>query len=165
MNTEGPPFCIAICDIKQKESSPNLGAASLMAPLHNAPAFKRACDLFSSVRQPTQAVSHERVSGIFVPRNLSRSFCVSDTRRRLQERVTSNFDFSRFVSIGSNHLSSASFRCDHCRAKLRSRVHHYWRMRFCSANCAAAYQKRLSEGTQEKIVKLDVDRTSLKMAS
>ena len=57
------------------------------------------------------------------------------------------------------------FRCDHCRAGLGFRVHHYWRMRFCSANCATAYQKRLLEGTREKIVKLDVDRTSLKMAS
>jgi hypothetical protein len=83
-----------------------------------------------------------------------------------KERVTSNFDFLKFTLItGSDPVSSASFRCDHCRAELGFRAHCYWRMRFCSANCVGAYQKRLSTGTQEKIVKLDVNHTSLKMAS
>lgn len=82
------------------------------------------------------------------------------------ERVTSNFDFSKFRLItGSKLGGSTQLRCDHCRAKLGFRVQHYWRMRFCSANCAAAYQKRLSVGTQAKIVKLDVAHTSLKLVS
>jgi len=86
--------------------------------------------------------------------------------RGCKERVTSNFDFAKFRLItGSNLGSSTSLRCDHCRAKLGPRVHHYWRMRFCSANCVATYQKRLSAGTQAKIVKLDVDHTSLPSVS
>ena len=60
--------------------------------------------------------------------------------RGYKERVTSNFDFRKFTLItGSNPVSSASLRCDHGRAKLGFRVHHYWRMRFCSANCVGAY--------------------------
>lgn len=83
-----------------------------------------------------------------------------------KERVTKNFDFPKFTLIaGSDPVGSASLRCDHCRAELGFRAHRYWRMRFCSANCVDAYQKRLSAGTREKIVRLDVDRTSLKMAS
>ena len=83
-----------------------------------------------------------------------------------KERVTSSFDFSKFTLIAGSKLgSSTSLRCDHCRGNLGFRVQHYWRMRFCSANCATAYQKRLSAGTQAKIVKLDVAHTSLKLAS
>jgi hypothetical protein len=83
-----------------------------------------------------------------------------------KERVTSNFDFPKPTLItGSNPVSSASLRCDHCRADLGFRVQYYWRMRFCSANCVGAYQKRLSAAAQEKIAKLDVDHTSLKIAS
>jgi hypothetical protein len=83
-----------------------------------------------------------------------------------KERVTSNFEFPKFTLITrSNPVSSASLRCDHCRAELGFRVHRYWRMCFCSANCAEAYQKRLSAGTQEKIVKLNDDHASLKIAS
>jgi len=82
-----------------------------------------------------------------------------------KERVTSNFDFPKFTLFtGSNSVSSAALRCDHCRAKLRVQ-HCYWRMRFCSANCVAAYQKRLSKGTQAKIVKLDGDQIPLRLVS
>jgi hypothetical protein len=45
--------------------------------------------------------------------------------------------------------SSSSLCCDHCRGKLRSPVHRYWRMRFCSAACMNAYQQRLSPDTQQ----------------
>jgi hypothetical protein len=80
--------------------------------------------------------------------------------------VTSNFHFPKFTLItGSNSVNSTSLRCDHCRDELGSRVLRYWLMRFCSTNCVDAYQKRLSPGARDKIVKLDVDHTSLKIAS
>jgi hypothetical protein len=44
-----------------------------------------------------------------------------------------------------------TIRCDHCRESLGLNVHRYWRMRYCSADCALAYQRRLDEGTTEKI--------------
>jgi hypothetical protein len=106
------------------------------------------------------------VSGIFVPRNLPHCLTFLTHGGIAKECVTSNFHFPKFTLIaGSNSVNSASLRCDHCRDELGSRVHHYWLMRFCSANCVGAYQKRLSPGAREKIVKLDVDHTSLKIAS
>jgi hypothetical protein len=82
----------------------------------------------------------------------------------VEERVTSfNFDIPKFTLIpGSNPFGSASLRCDHCRDKMGSPVHHYWRMHFCSANCMSAYQQRLSADTCKKILELDVDHSSLK---
>ena len=64
-----------------------------------------------------------------------------------------------------NGASSSSVCCDHCRGKLRFRVHRYWRMRFCSAACLNAYQKRLSPDTQQKIYEIDRYRPSWKAAS
>ncbi len=60
--------------------------------------------------------------------------------------------------------SSSLLGCDHCRGQLKSYVHHYWRMRFCSAACMNAYQQRLSTQTQRKIYEID-GRASLKAAS
>ncbi len=60
--------------------------------------------------------------------------------------------------------SSRLLSCDHCRGKLKSSVHHYWRMRFCSAACMSAYQQRLSTQTQRKIYEID-GRASWKAAS
>lgn len=42
-------------------------------------------------------------------------------------------------------------RCDYCRGKFGLIVHRYWRMRFCSAPCAHAYQERLHGETKAKI--------------
>jgi hypothetical protein len=42
-------------------------------------------------------------------------------------------------------------RCDHCRGALGLMIHRYWRMRFCSADCAQAYQQRLQGKTKAKI--------------
>ena len=51
---------------------------------------------------------------------------------------------------------SPTFRCDHCRRLLSRRVDNYWYdMRFCSAACVAAYQRRLHEETVTKIRRLD----------
>jgi hypothetical protein len=84
-----------------------------------------------------------------------------------KERVTNlRFGFPTFRLIaGSKSFSSSPRHCDYCRAALGSRVHDYWRMRFCSEKCMAAYQSRLSADTREKILQLDVNRDSLKMAS
>jgi hypothetical protein len=47
-----------------------------------------------------------------------------------------------------------TLRCDHCRNALRADIHHYWRMRFCSASCKQAYQRRLQDNTRLKIRRL-----------
>jgi hypothetical protein len=51
---------------------------------------------------------------------------------------------------------SRLLRCDHCRKLLGVIVHRYWRMRFCSADCVIAYQRRLDEETKAKISLLRV---------
>jgi hypothetical protein len=47
-----------------------------------------------------------------------------------------------------------TMRCDHCRRPLGLIVRRYWHMRFCSAGCRQAYQRRLHDDTKEKIAKL-----------
>jgi hypothetical protein len=48
-----------------------------------------------------------------------------------------------------------TFRCDYCRCLLDKRVASYWYdMRFCSAACVAAYQRRLNDETVAKIRQL-----------
>jgi hypothetical protein len=49
-----------------------------------------------------------------------------------------------------------TLRCDHCRRSLGLVVHRYWRMRFCSAACNEAYQRRLGDDTKAKIRTLDL---------
>ena len=44
-----------------------------------------------------------------------------------------------------------TIRCDYCRGKFGLIVHRYWRMRFCSAVCAQAYEQRLHDETKAKI--------------
>jgi hypothetical protein len=48
-----------------------------------------------------------------------------------------------------------TLRCDHCRQPLGVVVYYYWRMRFCSAACQQAYERRLKEDTRAKIRRLD----------
>jgi hypothetical protein len=64
-----------------------------------------------------------------------------------------------------NEVALSSLCCDHCRGKLRFRVHRYWHMRFCSATCMNAYQQRLSPDTQQKIYEINDYRPSWKAAS
>jgi len=45
-------------------------------------------------------------------------------------------------------------RCDHCRRPLGIMVRRYWHMRFCSAACVRAYQRRLHDNTKQKIAKI-----------
>lgn len=55
--------------------------------------------------------------------------------------------------------------CDHCRGEINVISQRcYWHMRFCSEDCMAEYQARLSADTHNKIVQLDLDH-SLKAAS
>jgi hypothetical protein len=46
-------------------------------------------------------------------------------------------------------------RCDHCRKSFGLIIHRFWRMRFCSADCLTAYQRRLDKETIAKIRWLD----------
>jgi hypothetical protein len=46
-------------------------------------------------------------------------------------------------------------RCDHCRKAFGLILHRYFRMRFCSADCLSAYQRRLDDLTMIKIQSLD----------
>jgi hypothetical protein len=47
-------------------------------------------------------------------------------------------------------------RCDHCRQSFGLILHRYFRMRFCSADCLKAYQRRLDELTTMKIQHIDL---------
>lgn len=47
-----------------------------------------------------------------------------------------------------------SLRCDHCRRPLGLVMRRYWHMRFCSAACVEAYQRRLDDNTKQKIAKI-----------
>ena len=42
-------------------------------------------------------------------------------------------------------------RCDYCRKSFGLILHRYFRMRFCSADCLSAYQRRLDDLTMIKI--------------
>ena len=52
-----------------------------------------------------------------------------------------------------------SMRCDHCRKSFGLILHRYFRMRFCSADCLSAYQRRLDGLTMIKIRSLELPRT------
>jgi hypothetical protein len=63
-----------------------------------------------------------------------------------------------FISARSNYTDghgAMTIKCDYCRGSLGPNVRRYWRMRFCSAECVAAYQPRLDKGTAKKIYCLD----------
>jgi hypothetical protein len=47
-------------------------------------------------------------------------------------------------------------RCDHCRKSFGLILHRYFRMRFCSADCLSAYQRRLDGLTMIKIRTLEL---------
>jgi hypothetical protein len=48
-----------------------------------------------------------------------------------------------------------TIKCDYCRGSLGLNARRYWRMRYCSAACVAAYQRRLDQGTVGKIRRLE----------
>jgi hypothetical protein len=49
-------------------------------------------------------------------------------------------------------------RCDQCRKSFGLILHRYFRMRFCSADCLSAYQRRLADLTLIKIRSLERPR-------
>jgi len=52
--------------------------------------------------------------------------------------------------------SHEPMRCDHCRRSFGLILHRYFRMRFCSADCLSAYQRRLDGLTMIKIRSLEL---------
>lgn len=52
--------------------------------------------------------------------------------------------------------SHEPMRCDHCRKSFGLILHRYFRMRFCSADCLSAYQRRLDGLTMIKIRTLEL---------
>jgi hypothetical protein len=54
--------------------------------------------------------------------------------------------------------SHEPMRCDHCRKSFGLILHRYFRMRFCSADCLSAYQRRLDDLTMIKIRSLELPR-------
>jgi len=52
--------------------------------------------------------------------------------------------------------SHEPMRCDHCRKSFGLILHRYFRMRFCSADCLSAYQRRLDGLTMIKICSLEL---------
>jgi hypothetical protein len=52
--------------------------------------------------------------------------------------------------------SHEPMRCDHCRKSFGLILHRYFRMRFCSADCLSAYQRRLDGLTVTKIESLEL---------
>ena len=63
---------------------------------------------------------------------------------------------SSLIPARSNLGLAPILRCDHCREEPGLGVHRYWHMRFCSAACMAAYQRRLGPETKAKISHLEV---------
>ena len=53
-------------------------------------------------------------------------------------------------------------KCDHCRGPLGPFVYRYWRMRFCSKACEAAYLARFNPQTRQKLAEgMDRDRNAI----
>ena len=52
---------------------------------------------------------------------------------------------------GRDLLHPGPMRCDHCRKSFGLILHRYFRMRFCSADCLDAYQRRLDDLTMMEI--------------
>ena len=59
------------------------------------------------------------------------------------------------LAVEHRSLHSRPRRCDHCRKSFGLIIHRFWRMRFCSADCLTAYQRRLDKETIAKIRWLD----------
>jgi len=64
------------------------------------------------------------------------------------------------LAVECRSLQSKPMRCDHCRKSFGLIPHSFWRMRFCSADCLTAYQRRLDKETIAKIRRLDFSGTT-----
>jgi hypothetical protein len=65
--------------------------------------------------------------------------------------VQSNGAYDSTIGETTPRSHASPMRCDHCRKSFGLILHRYFRMRFCSADCLAAYQDRLSDLTMVKI--------------
>jgi hypothetical protein len=65
--------------------------------------------------------------------------------------VQSNGTYDSTIDQTTSRSHASPMRCDHCRKSFGLILHRYFRMRFCSADCLAAYQERLSDLTMVKI--------------
>jgi hypothetical protein len=65
-------------------------------------------------------------------------------------------------AVEGRSLHFRPMRCDHRRRAFGLIIHRYWRMRFCSADCLTAYQRRLDQETIAKIRWLDFVGTTNK---
>jgi hypothetical protein len=65
--------------------------------------------------------------------------------------VKSNGTYDSMIGEATPRSHASPMRCDHCRKSFGLILHRYFRMRFCSADCLAAYQDRLSDLTMVKI--------------
>ena len=103
-------------------------------------------------------------------------FCERTPRRTLfianRDRRNQSEDFALICPTGGGSLESAverrslhsrPMRCDHCRKSFGLIIHRFWRMRFCSADCLTAYQRRLDKETIAKIRLLDFVGTTSKV--
>jgi hypothetical protein len=73
--------------------------------------------------------------------------------------VPSNGAYDSTIGKKTPPSRSSPMRCDHCRKSFGLILHRYFRMRFCSADCLAAYQDRLSDLTMVKIRCLELPTT------
>ena len=73
--------------------------------------------------------------------------------------VQSNGAYDSTIGEKAAPSHSSPMRCDHCRKSFGMILHRYFRMRFCSADCLAAYQDRLSDLTMVKIRCLELPPT------
>jgi hypothetical protein len=65
--------------------------------------------------------------------------------------VKANGTYDSTIGAMTAPSHASPMRCDHCRKSFGLILHRYFRMRFCSADCLAAYQDRLSDLTMVKI--------------
>jgi len=65
--------------------------------------------------------------------------------------VKANGTYDSTIGEMTARSHASPMRCDHCRKSCGLILHRYFRMRFCSADCLAAYQDRLSDLTMVKI--------------
>jgi hypothetical protein len=118
----------------------------------------------------------EKGSQIYVEAGIPHLFCGAAPGpyalyRNSRNRRNQSEDLAFICSTGGGSLEFAVERrslhsrpmlCDHCRRSFGLIIHRYWRMRFCSADCLTAYQRRLDQETIAKIRWLDFVGTTNK---
>jgi hypothetical protein len=68
---------------------------------------------------------------------------IRGTRRRLVELVAADGTEPTFGMPGTTRIAFEPMRCDHCQKSFGLILHRHFRLRFCTADCLTAYQRRL----------------------